>query len=232
MTRAEIRRNASAVIRTFGAIGDIHAEDEHLAAALGHLHDVDAILAVGDIVDGRGDVERCIQLLRDRNVIAVRGNHERWFLTGTARTLPNAHVLENVSDASRAYLEQLPPTRALQTVSGLLLLCHAVGDDDMIRLLPDDEPPALAANEPLQKVLASGSDLMVCGHTHKPMVRTIFGLVVINAGTLHYGDNPGFLRVDLERKIARAYSIDGSHVLEAETMRFGAPGDDVWGAGW
>lgn len=232
MTRDKNPRNASAVIRTFGAIGDIHAEDEHLAAALAHLHDVDAILAVGDIVDGRGDLERCIQLLRDRDVIAVRGNHERWFLTGTARTLPHAHLIGDVSDAARSYLERLPPTRVLQTVAGSLLLCHGVGDDDMIRLLPDDEPPALAANEPLQKVLSSGFDLMVCGHTHKPMVRTLFGLVVINAGTLHYGDNPGFLRVDLERKVARAFSIDGSSVFEAEEMKFGAPGDDVWGAGW
>ena len=220
------------MIRTFGAIGDIHAEDEHLAAALANLDDVDAILSVGDIVDGRGDLDRCVQLLRDRGVIAVRGNHERWFLNGTARTLPHAHILDDVSDASRRFLEQLPPTRVLSTIAGTLLLCHGVGDDDMIRLLPDDEPPALANNAPLQKVLGSGFDLMVCGHTHKPMVRTLFGLVVINAGTLHYGDNPGFLKVDLEKKLARAYTIDGSRVFEAETLKFGAPGDDVWGAGW
>lgn len=220
------------MIRTFGAIGDIHAEDEHLAAALAHLTDVDAVLSVGDIVDGRGDLERCVQLLRARDVLAVRGNHERWFIDGKARTLPHAHIADDVSDAAREYLAQLPPTRALDTVAGSLLLCHGVGDDDMIRLLTDDAPSALAENDALQKVLASGFDLMVCGHTHRPMVRTLFGLVVINAGTLHYGDNPGFVRVDLEKKTAQTFVIDGSRVFEAELLKFGAPGDDVWGAGF
>jgi len=232
MTRDKIRPIALAVIRTFGAIGDIHAEDEHLAAALGELQGVDAILAVGDIVDGRGDVERCVDLLQKHGVLAVRGNHERWCLAGQARSLPHAHLVEDVSDAAREYLERLPPTRVLETVAGSLLLCHGVGEDDMIRLLPDDDASIIAGNEPLQKVLARGFDLMVCGHTHRPMVRTLFGLVVINAGTLYYADNPGFLRVDLEKKIAHTFTIDGSRVLAAETIKFGAPGDDVWGAGF
>jgi len=218
-----------AVIRTFGAIGDIHAEDQHLAAALAELQGVDAILSVGDIVDGRGDLDRCVQMLRSHQVLAVRGNHERWFLTGKARALPNAHVIDDVSDETRKFLEQLPPTRVLDTSLGTLLLCHGVGDDDMVRLLPDDDATMLANNEPLQRVLASGVELMVCGHTHKPMVRTVFGLTVINAGTLHYGDNPGFVRVDLDRKIVQTFEIDGSRVFATEKLAFG---DDVWGAGF
>jgi predicted phosphodiesterase len=232
MTPDKIRPIDRPVIRAFGAIGDIHAEDEHLAAALGALGDVDAILSVGDIVDGRGDLARCVQLLRQHNVLAVRGNHERWFLNRTARSLPDAHLVEEASDETREYLERLPPTRVLDTVLGTLLLCHGVGDDDMIRLLPDDDASALAGNDPLQKVLGSGVELMVCGHTHRPMVRTGFGLVVINAGTLHRGDEPGFVRVDLEKKIVQAFGIEGSRVFATERLSFGRPGDDVWGAGF
>lgn len=215
------------MIRTFGAIGDIHAEDEHLAAALEHLRGCDAILAVGDIVDGPGDLARCVALLRAHHAVVVRGNHERWFLDGKARGLPHAHHKSAVDASVVEWLERLPPTWTGDTVMGTLLLCHAVGDDDMIRLLPDDDASALAANDPLQRVLGSGVEIMVCGHTHRPMVRTLFGLLVVNAGTLQ--GTPGFLRVDLERRVAERFVIEGEVKL-AETIRFGAPGDDVWGA--
>ena len=43
-------------LRRFGLLGDIHAEDELLAVALRYLvaQELDAVLAVGDIVDGPG----------------------------------------------------------------------------------------------------------------------------------------------------------------------------------
>lgn len=222
------------MLRRFGVLGDIHAEDEHLAAALAHLRTLehDAILSVGDIADGRGDLDRTVELLREHNVIAVRGNHDRWLNSGSVRGLPNAHHRTDLEKRNADWLALLPPTWTAETPLGTMLLCHAVGDDDMIRLLPDDDASALAANDPLQKVLASGVELMVCGHTHKPMVRTLFGLVVINAGTLHHAFNPSFMYVDLVDKCAQQFILDGTRVLPAETLPFGAPGDDVWGAGF
>lgn len=218
------------MIRRFAALGDIHAEDEHLAAALGHIRTLehDAILAVGDIVDGRGDVDACVRLLRAHRVIAVRGNHDRWILGDQLRTLSHAHHRNDLDDETVAWLGALPPTWTGESVAGTLLLCHGVGDDDMIRLRPDDDIATLAENEPLSRVRASGVQVMVCGHTHRPMVRTIFGLLVVNAGTLHHADNPSFVHVDLEAHTAQTFTIDGSRVIAAETLRFQP--DDVWGA--
>ncbi|MFZ4735348.1 MAG: hypothetical protein ACOYM9_05365, partial [Bradymonadia bacterium] len=44
-----------------GLLGDIHAEDHRPTTALAVFREegVGAILAVGDIVDGSGDVDRC-----------------------------------------------------------------------------------------------------------------------------------------------------------------------------
>ena len=42
--------------------------------------DVEAVLSVGDIVDGAGDHDRCCALLRAHAAIVVRGNHERAML--------------------------------------------------------------------------------------------------------------------------------------------------------
>src|SRR5262245_8335505 len=103
----------------------------------------------------------------------------------------------------------------------------------MVRFLPEDEGYALTSNDALQKVLDASFDLMVAGHTHRPMVRSLQGLTVINPGTLHYGDAPGFVEVDLEARIAQYYVLDDdAHVLPGLRFDFGARGQDVWGAGW
>ncbi len=74
-------------ISRVGAIGDIHEEDDALERVLQFLEpmQLDAILAVGDIVDGPGDGARCCDLLQARGVQAVRGNHDRWFLKDELR---------------------------------------------------------------------------------------------------------------------------------------------------
>lgn len=48
-----------------GLIGDVHAEDERLAAALEVFaaERVDRALCTGDVVDGHGDIDRTCALL-------------------------------------------------------------------------------------------------------------------------------------------------------------------------
>jgi predicted phosphodiesterase len=220
-------------VRRFGAIGDVHGEDRFLASALDHMKSLDAILSVGDLVDGRGDVDRCCALLKDRGALVVRGNHERWVLSGKMRELPQATLREDLAPATLDFLRSLPAVRSLDTVMGKLLLCHGVGKDDMIRLLPEDESYVLTSNDALQEVLAAGFELMVCGHTHRPMVRSIQGLTVINAGTLHHADAPTFVEVDLEAKVAQYFFIDDdARITEGLRFDFGALGQDVWGSSW
>jgi predicted phosphodiesterase len=187
-------------LRRFAILGDVHAEHETLARFLDFLRDqeVDAILAVGDILDGPGDVNACCRLLTEGGVRAVRGNHERWFLNGTMRALPDATQERDVDASSRAFLAALPLSLRIRTTRGDMLLCHATGDDDMHAVGPDDFGYALETNDELQKVLRDGSiGLLVCGHTHRRMVRRIGALTVVNAGTLRRGESPGFGVVDL-----------------------------------
>jgi predicted phosphodiesterase len=211
-------------IRRFGAIGDVHAEDTLLAAALDTLRaeQLDAILCVGDIVDGRGDVDRCCALLAQHDAIVVRGNHERWLLKDELRTLPKAHLASDLAPATRAYLEALPATRRLSTTRGPLLLCHGLGDDDMARLRPFDEGYALETNDALSTLRATDYALVVGGHTHLRMVRSFGALTVVNAGTLSYTDTPCFLVADLLSGHVQFYDLDDdARVLPAERYPLG-----------
>lgn len=205
------------MIRRFGAIGDIHCEDRALEAALGYLRDqpLDRILAVGDIVDGPGDADRCCELLMRHDVLAVRGNHERWFLGGELRDLPDS--TREVSPEARRFIESLPPTIELETPVGPMMLCHAVGDDDMAVLTPD------ARGYGLQSAIMhvrhrDDLALMVGGHTHQRMLRALGPFTFLNPGTLHRDHDPSFAVVDLDRRRVRFMSVhpDGDVSLAEE----------------
>lgn len=183
-----------------GLLGDVHGEAEHLERALEYLHGhVDGLLCVGDIVDGPGDVERALRLLRDAGAVCVAGNHERWLLAGEMRDLRDATA--SLADETRAFVASLPRTRMVSTVAGGALLCHGVGEDDMATLFPDTQGYALQAIPTLRDVMLDDQvHYMLCGHTHVPMVRTFQGVTVVNAGTLHRDFEPRFAIVDFEQK--------------------------------
>ncbi len=186
-----------------GIIGDIHAEDSLLEAALDHLQtkNAQAILCTGDVADGPGSVARCCELLHQCNAQTVRGNHDRWLLTGTMRDLPDATDPQTVPAAARDYLANLVATLEFSSSLGNVLLCHGLGLNDMARLEPDDFGYALDNNADLQNLIRNQKyRFVVNGHTHHAMVRHFTGLTVINAGTLRRHDNYGFLLLDFDQR--------------------------------
>jgi len=192
--------------RRIGVVGDIHGEDAALERTLLFLSDrrADLVLAVGDVVDGRGDPDRCCVLLREHSVVTVRGNHDRWLLEGTMRDLPDATL--EVSDATRAWLAGLPATVELDTDAGRLMLCHGVGDDDMAVLTPDARGYGLqAALDPVRH--REDVRIVVGGHTHERMVKRAGPFVFVNPGTLHRDWGPGFALLDLRRRVAELWDL-------------------------
>jgi hypothetical protein len=111
-------------------------------------------------------------------------------------------------DAARA-LSFLPPILELTTIRGPLLLCHAVGRDDMTVI--DERTtlemarwmPAFVAIE-----TAARFHFVVAGHVHRFFVRQLADLVWINAGTLHRKDDPCFLLVDFEAGEIEHFMLD------------------------
>ena len=203
---------SAAPLRRVGVLGDVHAEDVALDAALHFFahQSLDAVLCVGDIVDGPGDAERTVALLMEHDVVCVRGNHERWFAGGHARSLPDATPAGTLSGGAKAFLASLPATRTLDTVAGAALLCHGLGRDDMARLDDDTRGYALACCTELWSVHAARDVAwMIGGHTHRRMVRRFDHLTVLNAGTLYRAHDPCLMMVDFEALEASFYDLDG-----------------------
>lgn len=195
------------MVSRIGIIGDVHAEHEHLAIALDKLtaEGAEVILCTGDIVDGTGDVETCIELLSAHNVQTVRGNHDRWLLENKARHIPNAHQLDMLSTPVVEFLQALPPQRQIPTSSGTLLLCHGVGNNDLQKVWPGTARMPVEQSTQLDQFIANPDlHLMVNGHVHYRTIIHFHGLVLINAGTLRGDHHPGFSLLDLD-----AHEIQG-----------------------
>lgn len=207
--------HVSAPLTRFGLIGDVHSEDQRLGRALTKLADakVEAVLAVGDLIDGFGDADRTVALLIEHEVVAIAGNHERWLLADTMRDLDGATL--EIADESRAWLAALPQTRVLDTARGKLLLCHGVGDDDMAELRPDTRGYGLqCALDGISAFEGAELRFAVGGHTHDRMVRALgSGITFINAGTLsRKRSDAGFGLVDLETGTVTFWDFAGDDV--------------------
>jgi predicted phosphodiesterase len=195
------------MLSRLGVIGDVHCESETLGRVLDALEtmNIEAVLCVGDLVDGPGEADATLAMLQARQVQCVAGNHERWFLDGEQRTLENATA--TINETSRAFVDGLPKMRRYATPNGTALLCHGVGEDDEAWLLPDTRGYALQDIPTLRELMLDEEvQFMLCGHTHERMVRVFPGLTVINAGTIHRKDEQSFMVLDFGAMRVEFYS--------------------------
>ena len=201
-----------------GIIGDVHAEADYLEIALHffQMAQVEAILCVGDIVDGRGNVDRCCQLLDQAEVVTVRGNHDRWFCEGVMRDSSEATQWSDISDTSHEFMRSLPSTQVIETIAGRLLLCHGLGENDMQRLTPDDYGYALQVIDELNTLINNREyRFVVNGHTHRRMVRQFEDLTVINAGTLYAAHEPCIAIANFRTNLVQFYNFQDKNLARS-----------------
>jgi putative phosphoesterase len=175
------------------AIYDIHGNLPALEAVLQEIRraGVDQIVVGGDVIPGPMPRET-IDFLKSLDIPAqyIRGNGEREVLAVRAGvetgTVPAAFrevmrwVAGQLSSEHERWLASWPETLRLE-IDGLgeILFCHATPRSDteiFTRLTPE---------ESLLPIFA-GLDvpLVVCGHTHMQLDRTIGGTRVVNAGSV------------------------------------------------
>lgn len=213
-----------------GLIPDVHGEDEYLAIAIEYLQKSGAekLLCVGDLCDGRGDVNRVCDLLVEHDVLTVRGNHDLWLLNNEAseaRDWPEATQPKTVEARTWDYLKGLPTSQRVETIAGTMLLCHGMGDNDMGRLEPGDYGYGLENNLDLLKIyLQPDIAFVVAGHTHKLMLRRFARdgnpLTVINAGQLKHHLGPVFALADFASGAVQFYEIKNNSVQAAQCFNW------------
>jgi putative phosphoesterase len=180
----------------FAVLADIHGNGDALQAVLADLDEcggVDRLLVLGDIVLLGPDPGRVVELLMARDPIGVYGNTDRFLLdTDWLNFQPQSEedeadralsvwALGRLSERAHAWLRALPFRRELEVSGQRLLLVHAS---------PRSDRDVIQADTPEDDVLAMmtgvRADLLLFGHTHDPLDRSVGAVRLINPGAVGY----------------------------------------------
>lgn len=102
-------------MKTF-AIGDIHANYKGLMQCLersGFNNETDTLISLGDVVDGHSQSFEVVEeLLKIKNLIAIKGNHDDWFNTWIQTNKNPANWGQGQKATGLSYLDKYNPDLA------------------------------------------------------------------------------------------------------------------------
>ena len=171
-------------------ISDIHSNFEALVA-VAKAHEYDQVWCAGDLVDFGPEPAEVVQWVRHHSKHVVRGNHDHALVCRTdCGSSPELHALSVASRemnrplltvGQMEFLGDLPSIKDF-VVNGLRFhIAHADPRGDLYRfdLVPE------ASYELLVKATEDiDADVIICGHTHRPMVRRIGSKLFVNPGSV------------------------------------------------
>ncbi len=178
------------------ALADIHGNGEALRAVLADLDErggADQILVLGDIVllgPGPGEV---IELLVERNAVGVYGNTDCFLLATDWHHFDPQNeeewadqalclwALERLSERAETWLRALPFQEELEVGGQRLLLVHG-SPRSVVEAIDADTPD----DEVCEMIADVRADLVLFGHTHEMLDRTVQGQRLINPGAVGY----------------------------------------------
>jgi predicted phosphodiesterase len=157
----------------YALISDLHANLEALTAVLDRIDaaGVDHILCLGDLVGYHADPNACVDLVRERGITCIAGNHDLAAIGardtehfGAAARVAIDWTRPRLSETNRAYLAGLPLTLR---VGGALLVHGALHPEPNVELHLSGDRRVRASIERL----GTEHDTDVCffGHTHRPV---------------------------------------------------------------
>ena len=161
-----------------GVLSDVHSNRVAFEAVLDDLPDVDALVCAGDVVGYNPWPAACVEMVREREIPTVMGNHDRAVASGTAfRFNPMAkagveHAEDRLADDQHEWLADLPDER--REFDGRMKIVHGHPEDPDHYTMPEEFAPDLLG----------GEDVLVMGHTHVQHHEIYDEGVVVNPGSV------------------------------------------------
>jgi putative phosphoesterase len=171
-------------------IGDIHARLDALTAVLDAINaaGISSGLCTGDVVMRGPEPARCIARLRELGWPAVIGNTDRKVAAGNPRPLSHpasgrigsrSWTFRELAADDLAWLAGLPGEVRTQFGGARVLVTH--GDADSLPFPINAHTSSRDIERQLRKLDA---DVLVLGHTHEAMLRSVRNGIVINPGAV------------------------------------------------
>ncbi|MCS4541430.1 MAG: metallophosphatase family protein [Euryarchaeota archaeon] len=169
-----------------GLIADIHSNLLALEAALERLRNIDEIICIGDIVGYGNYCNECVNLIKQRRIPTVTGNHEWAVVTGdTSWFNPVAAeaiqwTIDHITKENLDYISKLPTFLRRQIDKYSLYVVHGSPRSPIEEYIFPDVLDGLL-EEFLKQTQAN---VLVMGHTHVPFIRKLGRNFVINPGAI------------------------------------------------
>lgn len=94
-------------------IGDIHGNHKGLVQALARAefdYEKDRLISLGDVIDGHAESYEVVEeLLKVKNLIAVKGNHDDWFHTWLVTGNNPSLWMQGQDKTAESYIRQIDP---------------------------------------------------------------------------------------------------------------------------
>ena len=204
-----------------GIVSDIHAHLTPLkrAVALFESQGVSHILCAGDLIDGGWDEESVIDYIRTRNIMSVRGNHDRGAFANDIEDSSVGYEDDEFGDLLNSYRTQyvssLPTTRQFHWEGKNILLAHGAPWSDTQHVFPNTSVEIFS-----RLFNDSDADIVILGHTHIPMRIKFQDKWVLNPGAL-CGNREDLRRtcgiLDLPQVAFEIFDVDTGQSVELET---------------
>lgn len=163
-------------------LGDIHGNLPALEAVLADLDQQapDAVFLLGDLINRCPWTRELLDILRQRGWPSVQGNHDLvlaqlhtpdgWPGFSDRNRFPNVHwTWEQLHPEDLSYLLLLPHDLLIEIEGApALRLFHGLPDNPFAGILPEEDDHTVSG-----RIEAYNESLLICGHTHQPMDRTV-----------------------------------------------------------
>ena len=172
---------------------DVHSNLDALETVLDHIDRwrPDLVLCAGDLIN-RGPepwavTERVLNRAEAEDAAVILGNHERYVLKSGTGELPGQGPESEIIRHARWTYDQLDglvePLQALPVQWNMhdesgreIRMVHASMLGDRKGIFPDDTEASL------REKIAPAPHVLLVGHTHRPLIRTVDDTLVVNVG--------------------------------------------------
>lgn len=164
-------------------ISDIHSNYPALKTVLADINSrgVEKIFCLGDITGYHTMPNETIDLVRENNLICIKGNHDNDILNKKFKPEKKPDIFSwtwnELTEQNRNYLQELPLQLSLEIEGHNLLLCHASPESI--------EEYCYEGTDYSEKMVNSiKEDVLICGHTHYPYVKVYDSKTLVNTGSI------------------------------------------------
>ncbi len=174
-----------------GILSDVHGELDALHKALDLFHrlGIETLLCAGDLVDRGTDGDRVVDLIRQINIPCVQGNHDAMAKRTQAFLArhPNDNLpIEPLRADTVDFLSSLPLEQRFEWTGVSVYMTHENPMNDPSKFIYPN-----ASRSTFESVVQTAqSQIIILGHTHRPMQIQIGSSQIINPGSIYANYGP------------------------------------------